>query len=96
MDRAQILRVLKENRERLRALGVGELHLFGSFARGDERPTSDVDLLVDFSGPTGLMKYSRIQRELETLIGRKVDLVERCTLREPLKDRILREAVHAA
>ena len=57
--------------------------LFGSFARGEETPLSDVDLLVKFdrSHPIGLFAYSRMHRELEEKLGRKVDLVEEGTLR---------------
>ena len=57
--------------------------LFGSFARGEETPDSDVDLLVvyDRSQPIGLFKYARMRREMEELLGRKVDLVEEGTLR---------------
>ena len=57
--------------------------IFGSFARGDEREDSDVDVLVKFdrSVPIGLFAYSRMHRELEEKIGRKVDLVEEGTLR---------------
>ena len=57
--------------------------LFGSFARGEEREDSDVDLLVKFdrSFPIGLFAYIRMHRELEELLGRKVDLVEAGTLR---------------
>ena len=52
--------------------------LFGSFARGEEKPDSDVDLLVmfDHSTPIGLFAYARMHRELEERLGRKVDLVE--------------------
>ena len=57
--------------------------LFGSYARGEEREDSDVDLLVKFdrSIPIGLFAYLRIHRELEEKLGRKVDLVEEETLR---------------
>ena len=57
--------------------------LFGSFARGEEREDSDVDLLVKFdrSLPIGLFAYLRMHRELEEKLGRKVDLVEEGTLR---------------
>ena len=56
--------------------------LFGSFARGEEKPDSDVDLLVmfDHSTPIGLFAYARMHRELEERLGRKVDLVEEGTL----------------
>ena len=57
--------------------------LFGSFARGEEKEDSDVDLLVEFdrSVPIGLFAYVRMHRELEEKLGRKVDLVEEGTLR---------------
>ena len=55
--------------------------LFGSFSRGDERPDSDVDIIVllDKSQPIGL-KYFGMWKELEELVGRKVDLVSDGTL----------------
>ena len=57
--------------------------LFGSFARGEEREDSDVDILVKFDRtlPIGLFAYVRMHRELEERLGRKVDLVEEGTLR---------------
>ena len=57
--------------------------LFGSFARGEEREDSDVDILVKFDRtlPVGLFAYVRMNRELEEKLGRKVDLVEEGTLR---------------
>ena len=57
--------------------------LFGSFARGEETEDSDVDLLVEFdhSTPIGLFAYARMWRELQELLGRKVDLVENGMLR---------------
>ena len=56
--------------------------LFGSYARGEETPESDVDLLVEFdhSSPIGLFAYARIWRELEERHGCNVDLVEEGTL----------------
>ena len=57
--------------------------LFGSYARGEETPESDVDLLVEFdhSSPIGLFAYSRMWRELQERLGLSVDLVEEGTLR---------------
>ena len=57
--------------------------LFGSFARGEQRPWSDVDILVEFDKekPIGLLKFAGIICDLEDLIGHKVDLVEEGTLR---------------
>ena len=57
--------------------------LFGSFARGEATPDSDVDILVEFdhSNPIGLFTYAQIWRDLQERLGRKVDLVEEGTLR---------------
>ena len=56
--------------------------LFGSYARGEETPDSDVDLLVEFdhSSPIGLFAYARMWRELQERLGCDVDLVEDGTL----------------
>jgi predicted nucleotidyltransferase len=96
MDRADILRILQAQRVRLRDLGVQGLYLFGSYVRGENRPDSDVDLIVEFAEPVGLLRFVKILQELELALGRKVDLIDRRTLRGPLGDRILAESIHAA
>jgi len=57
--------------------------LFGSFARGEEKPWSDMDILVQYdrTQPIGLLKIAGMQVELEDLLGLEVDLVEEGTLR---------------
>lgn len=57
--------------------------LFGSYARGEETPESDVDILVEFdhSSPIGLFAYARMWRELQERLGLHVDLVEEGTLK---------------
>ncbi|MBQ9546416.1 MAG: nucleotidyltransferase family protein [Bacteroidales bacterium] len=61
---------------------VTKAWLFGSFARGEQREDSDVDILVEFDHgqPIGLLRYAGMWREIEELVGRKVDLVEDGTL----------------
>jgi len=56
--------------------------LFGSYARGEQTPESDVDILVEFdhSSPIGLFAYARMWRELQERLGLEVDLVEEGTL----------------
>ncbi len=73
---------------------VRELSIFGSRARGDGRPDSDYDLLVDF-GPDAdvdLFDYSRMQVDLEEIIGHKVDLVEKAGLKRRIREGVLAEA----
>ena len=76
---------------------VKELAVFGSHARGDARPDSDVDFLVEFQGgaPVGLLEYAALMRELSTLLGRKVDLVSKKALKPLIRDSVIRE-VHLA
>lgn len=96
MNREGILGILAAHRAELTDFGVGSLALFGSAARGEVGPESDVDLLVEFDRPIGLFHYAHVQQYLETLLdGAKVDLVTRRALLDELKDDILKEAVDA-
>ena len=87
---------LQHVRPELQTHSVRELWLFGSVARGEAHDTSDVDILVDFSAPVTLFEFLRLQRHLESVLGRKVDLVTRDALKPQLRHRILSEAVRAA
>ncbi|MBP6876254.1 MAG: nucleotidyltransferase family protein [Candidatus Eisenbacteria bacterium] len=58
-----------------RAHGARRIGVFGSVARGEERPESDLDLLVRFKKPLGLLAIVRLERELSATLGRKVDLL---------------------
>ena len=75
--------------------GVRSLDLFGSIARGDSGADSDVDLLVEFDRPVGLFQFFRVQRRLEAIVGRPVDLVMKDAIKRQLRTRILAEAVSA-
>ncbi len=85
--RAKIAELCRKNK-------VRELSIFGSRARGDNRPDSDYDLLVEFLPNSGvsLFEYSRMQIDLEDIIGKKVDLVDKTGLKRFIKDRVLAEA----
>jgi predicted nucleotidyltransferase len=72
--------------------GIRRLRVFGSFARGDESATSDVDLIADFIDRKGLMDLVRIERELSERLGRNVDLLTEAALSPYLRDQILRDA----
>ncbi len=78
----------------LRKYHVKELSLFGSRARGDNRPDSDVDLLVDFipNSHVDLIQFSELQLELQKMLGTPVDLVSRGGLKPRLKAQVLTEA----
>jgi uncharacterized protein len=93
VKRAEVLRLLAEHRDELIALGVESLSVFGSVARDEAGPNSDVDLLVKIRRPMGLFHFLGIQEYLETLLGRPVDLVIPTDLKPRIRDRVLREAV---
>ena len=71
--------------------------IFGSFARGDDRPDSDIDLLVslDPKAEVGLFDYAGIGELLERMLGRPVDLANREVLKEEYRLEIERDAVYA-
>jgi uncharacterized protein len=89
--------VLKEKREevlRIAALrGARNLRIFGSVARGEDRPDSDLDLLVDMDPGRGLLDMGGLLIDLQGLLGCQVDVVTEKGLRERIRERVLREAV---
>lgn len=90
----QALTTLRRNRAHLNdGFAVGSLALFGSVARNEARPDSDVDLLVEFARPIGLLHLAKTAVFLEELLGRPVDLVLRRALLPELRAGILAEAV---
>lgn len=79
--------------ELCRKYGIAELAVFGSTARGDERPDSDVDLLyVRLPGNDLGMSYFALQEDLEKLFGRPVDLVPKDGLHRAIRDQVLEDA----
>ena len=79
---------------------VRELSLFGSAARGEMRPDSDIDLLVEFlpKAEVGLVEHAGLMLDLERLLGRKVDLVSKNALKPRIRPYVLADArlVYAA
>jgi predicted nucleotidyltransferase len=96
MDREEVARRLAENRDALRAFPIRSLSLFGSTVRGQARPDSDVDLLVEFDGPIGMFGFVRLQRMLGRILGRSVDLVPADAVKRQLREGIFGEAVRVA
>ena len=92
---SRILDTLRGHQEELCALGVTRIGIFGSFARGDARPDSDLDVLVELDART-FDRYMDVKIYLEDLFGRRVDLVLADRIKPALRERILAEVVHAA
>ena len=81
------------NRERLASLckehRVKRLRVFGSAAKGEDRPDSDIDLLVDFSVPVGFFELIELEEQLAAFFGRSVDLLTERGLSPHFRDSIL-------
>src|ERR1700720_1365316 len=77
-----------------RRYGVKELSLFGSAVRGEMRPDSDIDIMVEFEPcvRVGLIKFESLVEELESLAGRRVDLVTKRGLKPWVRTRALKDA----
>jgi hypothetical protein len=78
-----------------RRYDIKELAVFGSAARGEMRPDSDIDLLVDFlpEARVSLLRHAAAERELTALLGRKVDLVSKRALKDAVRDEVLPQAL---
>jgi uncharacterized protein len=94
-ERERVLEALRRHENELRARGVRRLMLFGSTARGDVGPGSDVDLLieVDAASRFGLFAFLDLKNDLAGLLGRPVDLAFLDAMRPRLRAAVLREAV---
>ncbi|QSV45801.1 nucleotidyltransferase family protein [Geobacter benzoatilyticus] len=71
--------------------GAKRVGVFGSYARGEARPDSDLDLIVWFSDPKSLLGMIRLERELSELVGVKIDLLTEGAISPYLIERIKRE-----
>jgi predicted nucleotidyltransferase len=90
MKREEALAILANHTEELKALGVKSLDLFGSVARDEARPDSEVDFLVDFSIEASLFDLFRVQHYLEDILGLPIDLGTKDVLREPVLKEVIR------
>jgi predicted nucleotidyltransferase len=91
---SEILDTLHEHREKLYELGARKLGLFGSYVRGEQTPTSDIDILVTLARPS-FNDYSDIKFYLEDLFNREVDLVTEGGLKEGIRPHVLHEVIYA-
>lgn len=91
------LRAVRQHAPELRRLladfGATNVEVFGSVARGEDAPDSDVDLLVDLAPDVGMFDVLRMHAAAEALLGRAVDIVPRADLKSDVADAVRLEAV---
>lgn len=96
MHRDEVLAILAKYQDEIRGFEVKSLAIFGSVARNEARPDSDVDILVDFSGAVTFDRYMDLKFFLEDRLGRRVDLVTLPSLKPLIRPSVEREAIYVS
>jgi uncharacterized protein len=91
----EVRRLIEADKSMLRAKGVTALYVFGSVAKGDAGPTSDVDVMIDYDPASNfnLFDLSGLHAQLSKRLGVNVDIVTRDGIHRRIRDRVLKEAV---
>lgn len=93
-DKEYFIGILKQHLPELKEkYSVSYLGLFGSYVRGEQSDSSDLDVLVQFYEAPGLLKYIELEYYLSDLLGVKVDMVTKTGLKPAIGERILNEVV---
>jgi predicted nucleotidyltransferase len=94
---SDVLRTLRTHENELKRLGASHAAVFGSVARGEAKPGSDIDVLVDLDPdrPMGVFQYARLKLYINEILDGANDVVNRRTLKPLLRDHILNDAVDA-
>jgi uncharacterized protein len=97
MRRDEVIARLKEAEPALRARGIRRAAVFGSIARGDDRPDSDIDILVEFEpGAEGtIYEYVRVKEFIASLFNGPVDVIDRDALKPHLRAPAARDTFYA-
>jgi uncharacterized protein len=94
MRRSKALQLLRQQRKELSEhYHVKTLSLFGSVARDEASPESDIDILVEFNQPVGLFHFIDLHHRLEDVLGCKVDLGTPRSLKPYMKEKVMQEAI---
>ena len=95
MTKDEVLRFLSTHKHELeRDFGVVKIGLFGSYARGDQREDSDIDITVELETDHVFRKFFALQRYLAEHLHKKVDLGIESALKPVIRDKILKETVY--
>jgi predicted nucleotidyltransferase len=94
MKREKVLEILHAHQANLETRGVKSLALFGSVARDEAQPESDVDILVEFDRPVGLFGLVELQDYLENLLDCNVDLGTPDSLKERIRQNVMEDCYY--
>lgn len=92
-NKEEALKAIKSLQGELKKYKVRDIGLFGSVVRGEEKQTSDIDVLVDFAEDADLFDFVGLGLFLEEKLGQKVDVVPKRALRKEIRDSVLKEVV---
>ena len=97
MDREQVIATLRAHEPELRHRGIRHAALFGSVVRGEAKPSSDIDLLIDLDSeaPIGVFEYVELTDFIGGLFPVRVDVANRAKLKPHVRPRAEREALYA-
>jgi predicted nucleotidyltransferase len=97
MNTAEALEILRRSEPALRARGVRRAALFGSVARGDNRPNSDIDIMIEIDpeAPVGIFEYISLKEYIAGLFEGSVDVVSREGLKRYVRPAATADAIYA-
>ncbi len=96
MTREEFFETIPAHRAEMDSMGIKSIGVFGSVARNEARPDSDVDVLIEFNRRIGLFGFAGVQRRLSELLGVRVDLTTPDGIKPRFKEHILSETRYAA
>ncbi len=77
-----------------RTYNVESIGIFGSMASGQDKDTSDIDVLVEFAEPIGLFKFIKLEEYLSKILDKRVDIVTRRALKPAIRKDVLKEVIY--
>jgi len=97
VNRQDVIDILRRNQDALRARGVLHAALFGSLARGEEHPGSDIDIVIDLAPDLAIdvYQYVGLKNYIEDLFPSPVDVVDRDTIKPLIRDSVIKESIFA-
>jgi uncharacterized protein len=96
MKRDEVISILKQCEQSLKNFGINSLSIFGSVARDEAHPESDIDILVEFSESPTFDRYMDLKFYLEDRLGQSVDLVSHKMLKPQIRQAVEKEAIRVA